>query len=242
MSKLSIIGILFILLAVGVFASRKCSHIVGSGIVTTETREVKRFKKLQLDGVFKTIITQDGGAEWVKVEADKNLQQTITASNEGETLVIRQKSNTHMPAAEKTTVYVNVRDIDELINDAVGAVETKGRITTQDFMLKTEAVGKTKLDINAAKLIADLNGVGVVALSGKVANVSINNNGVGKLEAYDLKADTLDLENNGVGAAEVFASTELSINQNGVGAVHYKGGATVKKMTDEGVGKVSKAD
>lgn len=66
--------------------------IFGNGNVTIENRTISSFTKLHLDGAFKTIISQDGGPAWVKVETDQNLQQAVKVSNEGETLEIDRKS------------------------------------------------------------------------------------------------------------------------------------------------------
>ncbi|MCW3124379.1 MAG: hypothetical protein JWO03_37 [Bacteroidetes bacterium] len=242
MSKLSVIGLFIIVAVIGIFATKKCNRISGSGNVTTEDRTVKPFTKLKLDGVFKTIITQDGGAAFVKVEADQNLQKIIIVKNEGETLTISTQSGMNFNNPTKMVVYVNVKDINSLTNSSVGSTENKGTLKAPALYLKTEAVGKTTLHIETDKLTADLNSVGAIDLSGSATAAEIENNSVGKLDAYHLNTETLDLKNNAVGAAEIYASKELSIDHNGVGSVHYKGAAAIKKLIDNGVGKVSKAD
>jgi len=210
--------------------------------VTTEDRSISSFTKVNLDGVFKTIISQDGGPAWVKVETDQNLQQAIEVVSEGETLTIANKKNTTYNTPTKMVVYVNVKDISSLINTSVGKVETQGTIKAGDLYLKIDAVGKTALEIQVQKLTATINSVGLIVLSGSAVSADIDNNSVGKLEAYGLKTDTLNIKNNSVGAVEVYAEKEISIDHNGVGSLHYKGPATVKSLTDNGVGKASKAD
>ena len=218
------------------------NSIIGNGNVTTENRTISTFTKLKLDGVFKTVITQDGGPAWVKVETDQNLQQVITVSNDGETLDIADKSEIHFNTPTKMVVHVNVKDISSLINTSVGKVESDGVVKAGDLYLKIDAVGKTDLNIQVQKLTAKVNSVGLIRLSGSAATADIDNNSVGKLEAYDLKADTLNIKNNSVGAVEVYAEKEISIDHNGVGSLHYKGPAAIKSLNDNGVGKASKAD
>ena len=242
MSKLSIIGIL-ILAIIGYFiVSRSYDRILLSGTTTTESRSVGHFTKLKLDGVFRTVITQDGGAESVKIVADKNLQKTVTIDNDGETLTIGTRNNSHLSEPGRVVVYVNVKELGELSNSSVGAVENNGVLKASTFDLKTDAVGKTKLHIETGRLTADLNSVGAIELSGTATTADISNNSVGKLSAYELNTEILELKNDAVGAAEINASKELTIDHRGVGAVHYKGAAKLKSLNDDGVGKVSKAE
>ncbi|MBS1594145.1 MAG: DUF2807 domain-containing protein [Bacteroidetes bacterium] len=242
MSKLSAIGI-FILIIAGYFIFYKgWNNVTLSGTTVTETRSVKPFTKLKLDGVFKTIISQDGGPESVKITGDRNLQRAVVVSNEDDVLTIATRSNMHMPGPSHIVVYVNIRQLTDLSNSSVGAVESKGVLNMPALKLETDAVGKTKLQINTEHLTADLNSVGAIELSGTARTAEISNNSVGKLNAYELVTETLDLKNDAVGAAEIYASKELTIDHRGVGAVHYKGGAKLKSLNDDGVGKVTKAE
>jgi|GEM_PF-796742 len=244
MSKLSIVGIFIIAAFVIFFFGRKL-HWFGttlrpSGHVVSDTRKVGDFNKLKLDGVFKTIISQDGGPAWVRVEADENLQQTVYLKNEGETLSVGSRSGFTFSRPTKMVVYVNVKDIRSITNNSVGNIETEGVIKADELDFTNNAVGRTTLDLDVKKLNARLNAVGATTLLGAATTVEIDNSSVGKLHAYDLKTDILDISNKAVGAVEVQAQKEISINHSGVGALHYRGPATVKSLKDDGVGKVSK--
>lgn len=242
MSKLSIIGILILAIVGYLMFSRVYGHFVLSGTTTTETRQVRPFTKLKLEGVFRTVITQNGEAESVKIVADKNLQRTVTINNEEETLTIGTKTNSHLAEPSRVVVYVNVKELSELYNSSVGTVENEGALKVPAFDLHTDAVGKTRLNIHTSHLTADLNSVGAIELSGTATAAEISNNSVGKLSAYELHTEVLDLKNDAVGAAEIYASRELTIDHRGVGAVHYKGAAKLKNLNDDGVGKVSKVE
>ena len=242
MSKLSVIGIIIIIAVICIFATRKCNRFAGNGTITSENRTVSSFTKLKLDGVCNTIITQDGKEESVTVETDQNLQSMVIVQNNGETLNISTKSFPNFSNATKMVVHVNVKNLTSIVNSSVGSVGNTGTLKTPTLYLKTEAVGKTIRHIETDKLTADLNSVGAIELSGAAINAEIDNNSVGKLDADRLKVDVLNLRNNAVGAVEIYADKELSIDHNGVGAVRYRGPAALKKLTDNGVGKVSKSD
>ena len=242
MSKLTVIGLIIICPFVCVFLMN-CGHgLKGNGNVTTETRKVTSFTDLKVGGVFKTIISQDGGDEWVKVETDENLQKMVTVSNEGSTLSVGMENKTGGINTTKMIVYINVKNIQSISNKSVGTMESKDTIKSDDLGLDTKAVGKTNLTIDVHRLHAKFKSVGTIYLSGTATEVEIENESVGKLEAFDLLAETLSIKNKSVGAVEVYASKEISIDHRGVGRLSYKGNPAVKALTDKGVGKVNKVD
>lgn len=246
MSKLSILGIVIIIAFIVLIFGRRLSFfrssITGNGNVTTESRKVSTFTHLVLNGVFRTVISQDGGPEWVKVKADQNLQDMVVVSNDAETLEIGNKSGVNFTYPGNMVVYVNVKDLHKLTSKSVGKVETDGTIKSDELELKNDAVGKMSLNLDVQKLTAKLNSVGVTMLSGSASEADLNNQSIGKLEAYDLKAGKLTIKNNSVGAVEVYAEKEISIDHNGVGSLHYRGPANVVSLKDDGIGKVSKED
>jgi hypothetical protein len=246
MSKLSVIGLLIIIAAIAILVSTR-GHIFNRGLVpdgkvVTETHTVGDFTKLKLNGVFRIVISQDGGPVWVKVETDQNLQQTVEMKNEGDELMVGSKSELHFPNPTKMVVYINVKELKSLTNNSLGKVETSGKIKAQDLYLKNDAVGKTILSLDVQALTAKLDAVGATILSGSAGNAHFDNNSVGKLEAYNLKTDTLSITNKAVGAVEVDAEQEITIVHEGVGSLHYRGAAKATSIKDNGVGKVSKAD
>ena len=57
----------------------------------------------------------------------------------------------------------------------------------------------------------------------------IRNKSVGSIQAANFIVQTMDIDNNGVGGAEVNAQKELKVKDNMMGKVTNKGGATIKR-------------
>jgi Putative auto-transporter adhesin, head GIN domain len=238
MSKIILILVLIVVGLLFWYYMREEWTTAGRGPVTMQPRAVKPFTKLHLDGVFSTIITQDGGPESVRVETNSDLQDKVEIANDGETLNITNKGKWSRSA--KMVVYVNVKVLSYLSNETVGKVETQGTIQCQDLVWKSDAVGKTQLKIQADKFTANLNTVGACVIQGTAQYAEISFNSVGKLDASELKADVLHFNGNGVGAAHIYADKEIYINQNGVGKLTYAGPANVKEINNNGIGKITK--
>ena len=84
--------------------------------------------------------------------------------------------------------------------------------------------------LTATKLELENKSVGNVTLKGKVEDVVVKNKGVGELEAGNLVVQTMDIENNSVGNAEVNAEKSLKVKDSFLGKVKNKGAAQVRRM------------
>jgi hypothetical protein len=213
------------------------NKVTGNGKISSDTREIQPFKAISIEGVFNIILNQ-GTKESVKVEADENILPVIITVVENDTLKVKMKGNTSINKTGKLNVYVTLAAVSYLSNAGVGTLKCTDTLNLKELSLNLEGVGSTELRLKAEKLNVESKTVGALQLSGVVKETSIHNEGVGMIQAFDLKSEKLTLHTSGVGGAEVFASQELTIDASGIGGVKYKGGATKKQITNEGVGKV----
>jgi hypothetical protein len=73
--------------------------------------------------------------------------------------------------------------------------------------------------LNADKLDVHNKSVGSLKLSGKAENAVIRSNSVGSIRAGELLVQTMDIDNDGVGGAEVNAAKELKVKDSFLGKV-----------------------
>jgi uncharacterized protein YdgA (DUF945 family) len=117
-------------------------------------------------------------------------------------------------------------------------VKTNGTFTVDTLHIKGNGVGNLKLDLIANLLNADFDMVGNIDLQGKADRAIFTNNGVGNLDASQLRVQDLDLNSSGIGKAEVFCVGNLSLVVDGIGKVSYTGNPTIIKKEVSGIGKV----
>ena len=82
-----IISFTFLLFSSAIILAQKGETIVPSGNIITKDVTVKPFDAIDAKGLYELILTQ-GDKESVKIEADDNLQELFSVSNDGNTLVI----------------------------------------------------------------------------------------------------------------------------------------------------------
>lgn len=222
---------------VGIFAATTSSAqdqnetIEGNGKLVTRDVTVKSFNELEASGVYELKLTQ-GNTESVKIEADENLQEYFTVSNEGSKLVIDTKKlkNKSLKGKAKMKVYVTFKNLKSMELSTVGSVQSENQLAFNDLDLKSKSVGNVNLKLTANKINIDNKGVGNIELEGKAQEAVVKNKGVGSLQASDFIVQIMDIDNSGVGGASVNAQKTLKVKDSFLGKVNNKGSAPVRKM------------
>ena len=119
----------------------------GNGKVVTQEKKISPFDKISIEGVFPVELSQDGSAEWVKVETDENLQDFIVVSNEGDRLIVKNRDSKNIGRSTKMKVYINIKNIHELKFSAVGNLTSVGTLKLDSLDLNSSSVGKLNLQI-----------------------------------------------------------------------------------------------
>ena len=203
--------------------------IEGSGNIVTKEVTVQPFDQLEASGVFNVVLTQ-GAKESVKIEAEDNLQPLFEVKNDGSKLMVDMKKDSHFNSKKKMTVYITFKNIKSMDLKMVGNVSSEGNLNFGDLSLANKSVGSVDLALNAQRLDIKNKSVGNLKLSGKANNAVIRSNSVGAIKASELLVQTMDIDNDGVGSAEVNAVKELKVKDSFLGKVKNAGSATAKRI------------
>jgi hypothetical protein len=229
---------LFYLLAFPLFfLFASCSY--NREVTINETKPLNGVTRLKLDGVFSLRLVQSD-EESIRVEGPVELIDKLVIDQQGDLLVLEMEKEIGGFNLNKGDfkITLSLKDLKELQYDGVGNVKTNGTFTVDTLYIKGNGVGNLKLDLIANLLNADFDMVGNIDLSGKADRAIFTNNGVGNLDASQLRVQDLDLNSSGIGKAEVFCVGNLSLIVDGIGKVSYTGNPTIIKKEVSGIGKV----
>ncbi len=215
--------------------------VEGNGQLSSEERVISTFNKINIEGVF-TVFLSQGDKGSVKVETDENIQPLILVFVDNEVLYIKMKDSSSISKMKKINIYIHISDIRKLTTTGVGKLTCINKLNLKQLYLNCKGVGVTELKIAAKKLVIESEIVGLLNLSGEVKEADIKHNGLGAIKAFDLKTEKLKLVTEGIGAVEVYATNELTIDMKGLGGVSYKGNPPIKHIKKEGLGKVESSD
>lgn len=215
--------------ATGKAQDEKRTEIVGSGNVITRDVAVNSFSQLNVSGVFNVILAQ-GSKEAVKIEAEDNLQELVQVNGEGSTLTVSMKKDVNIKHSKKMNVYITFKQLKGLDLKTVGNVTSTGTLNFDDLQFNNKSVGNVSLKLSARSVNLENKSVGNLDLEGKADNAVIKNKSVGNFNAAGFVVQTMDIDNNGIGNAEVNAEKNLKLKSSGLGKVKNKGAGSVTKL------------
>ena len=215
------IKLYYILLAVTLVVISSCSEnlIVGSSEIIEEERSVSSFEYIVIEGLYETKILQ-GNKHEVSVIANANILDNIHTKVNNKTLKITMDNQSYN--------NINV--------ELIITMPTIRKVTKR-------GVGSTRMEgfYDLAELELNHYGVASFSLEGSVNKLRLNKSGVGPLEAFDLKVESCDIEQNGIGNTKLTCNKSLKGELTGIGNIYYKGQPNID-VGVTGIGKIKDAN
>ncbi len=190
--------------------------IIGSGNLTTETRDINYFSKVNSEGVFEVTITQ-GASQTLEITTDNNIINQVKTRVVNNELYLYLDDNYNY---QDLTIQVDIiaTNLNSLVNSGVGNMYAY------------------EVDENGTFTI-DNSGTGDILIEGSATNLNILNQGSGAILAFDFYVENCSIEIEGSGSAETSCSETLTVDIAGSGDVYYKGTPSIN-TTISGSGNI----
>jgi Putative auto-transporter adhesin, head GIN domain len=196
-----------------------CSITRGSGQITSESRQVSGFSKVELSGSGELTLEQTG-TESLTISAEENLLPKLTSEVSDDTLVLRSTSNAKIIPTQPIKYSLTVKDLSGLAVSGSGSV-TMSKLAT-------------------AALSTNISGSGAVTASGTADQQDLKISGSGRYQAEQLTSKTVKVDMSGSGVASVHTSDALDLHMSGSGTLTYTGDPKQVTQQISGSGKVIK--
>jgi hypothetical protein len=224
-----------------------------------ETRQVDaRVVRVKLDGMVDLRIRQ-GATPTLVLSGEPGWMARTNVVQSGDTLNIG--TDTHGVRLHREYglhADLTLPRLREVYSESVGSTEVSG-FSGDELELTLDGAGSMKIwcnyksvtanlggigSMNIAGLDADrvelnLGGAGHVTLSGRSKSLKADLGGLGGLDAQQFAADTVNLDLSGLGNATVTAHQSANLSLSGMGSVTVYGKPLNRKVSVDGLGKVS---
>ena len=175
----------------------------GSGIIRAETRDIGSFGQVVVSGNTRVFVTQ-GERPSLVVEVDDNLLEYVRSEVDDFALRLGFAGTVGGYApTQPLTFHLTARRLRGLELDGAGTIEAT--------------------NINAPRLVVNVNGTGRVRLTGTVEEQYVTVSGSGRYDASATESETVRVRVNGSGAVLVWARDALAARLIGSGRISYYG-------------------
>ncbi|MBX2840881.1 MAG: PspC domain-containing protein [Flammeovirgaceae bacterium] len=190
----------------------------------TNTRDYdfKDFEELRITGAFN--LELKGGKDYkISANVDRGNLDDLILDQNGDKLWIRQKEE-HSSRSKSSMVNL-VISVPHLSNLKLeGAIKSKiTNIKANDLNLRLLGAVECDAHVNTNELSVHVTGASKLDLKGETKEMSLGVTGASEVNAFELKAKSVEVEAYGISNAKVFASKELDIKCAFGSNVDYKG-------------------
>jgi hypothetical protein len=214
-------------------------RIHGDGNIVTVERSAGTFNSLDVRGSIDVRVRQDS-SNTIKIQGDQNLMEYIEVSNDGSTLIVRERRGVRLRPTKDLVVFVSAPSYRDISVSGAGDIVSEGTISgTEPMEVSVSGAGDVNMQVNVASLSSRISGSGTMNLKGLASDFSAEVSGAGDIRCFDLITEQSSIRLSGAGEAEITANKNLKVQVSGAGDVRYKGNAAVTQKIS-GAGSVTK--
>lgn len=230
-----------LVLLAGIFGScSKDDHeVTPSGSVTTVTKSVYEFDKLEVSDAFAVFVTFSDLEAPVMIEANSNLQPYIIVENRGDRLYIGldDRINIHKGNAI-LNVYVTARWLDAITAGGAVYIELMNPLVGDDLDIHLGGASVLRGTLYAGEIDAELHGASVMQVFGTASDFHIDASGASHMEGFGFVTDDLKAHLDGASNIQLTVEDELKVKASGASSVLYRGNGVVTSQELSGASSI----
>lgn len=216
-------GILILLILPSCFPVRE-GAVAGSGVKKLIAPQLHSFSSIEVRGQGTVIISQQPAQ--ISIQADDNIIPFITATVEGETLVISQPKDTQLKPVTPIVYRISTPQIEKIDASGFFKVESS-QIEGDRLQLTVAGSTDTLLNVAVQELIIKASGSTSITIKGSARTAMMAGAGQVKIKAFGLACEKVDINGSGSTIFEVAPSKEIAGMIAGSGRVLYHGAPTI---------------
>ncbi len=198
-----------------------------------EKRLVKPFRSIKVTDGIDLYLTQST-EETVVVSASRDeYKSRLKTEVEDGLLKIyydRESFADWTSSGKKLKVYVSVKTLDKLTATAGSLIKVDGVIKEDALSLYFKSGASFKGNIEAGKLIVEIESGARAIISGSVGTFNVSANSGARMEAYSLAAGKADIRSTSGAKVEVMVNEEMKLYASTGGSIYYKGTGKISEV------------
>jgi len=197
----------------------------GAGENTSEERQISNFNTLIIQDNIEVVLENRDDLT-IRLEGGKNILKNITTENQGDVLTLKNDNSCNFARSyEKggVRIFIPAQNIERIEQLGFATVSSSEEIILNKNLLSIlcEGTGNMMLNLQAKKIDFLLESVSVIEFIGRAENLTLNIEGLGKVSAEKMQADTCVINHKDLNEVKVFPIQRLDVTITNRGKVIY---------------------
>lgn len=201
------------------------SEVAGSGTVTTETRRITGYDRIEIGGEFDVTVTQ-GGAPSLTLTGDDNLLPLVRTEVQDGTLIVEEEEDFH--SSEGIEIAISAPSLRGISASGSSEVRVTG-VRASEFQASVSGSSEMAAEGAFGDLAASVSGSGEIWMKGTAETIDASVSGSGEMDLSGVPARSANVRVSGSGDVHVFVTEALNASVSGSGDVLYGGNPRVSE-------------
>ena len=243
--KLYLITLIVTCFVTSSFAQWGDNYIKLSEEITTETKDITQFEKIDVSEDFKVYIRFSDTEEKIEIEANENLHDLIVVEKEGKTLKIHTKpyssyggSGRDSGAEEKLVAYITAKRLTEIKGDEDVVFELLDKLSAESLTINLTEDCTIEGMIEVSHLEVKLDEDCTVDIDGSAKTMEVDANEDCKINGRDFVVGNLSIELTEDSEAKLTVNGDINLLAKEDSYFYYKGEGTFTRKKLRGDSEV----
>ncbi len=205
----------------------------------SEVRSLGSFKSVKASQAI-DVYLKKGDKESARVEASGVDLRDVATEVEGSSLRVRLKDN-HSWKKVNVKVYVTYVSMEKIAVNSAASVFSEGPIKSNRMDISASSAGSVEVNLECSDVTVDTSSAGGVVIEGKTTHLQVEASSAGTVDAYNLEAESVNVEVHSAGSAKISVSKELEASASSGGSVKYRGNPSHTNTHSSSGGSVKKS-
>ncbi len=202
--------------------------------------KINEFNAIFLSGTYEVHLRQGDECK-LTIVAKASYFEKLDVTSDDDQLSVELKGKNYKKL-KGIELYIQVKDLSKLMIEGAADLKCDNILKVSNLKLEFEGAGKIDLEVDAEKIITEIDGVGEFIVSGRTDYHKVIFTGVGSYKAEDLISKYTKVESSGIGSVKVYASNKFIGEISGIGSVDYYGNPEIVDIDASGIGSVNRRE
>lgn len=244
--KLSALILILCLTISTAFAQQRNNSIILSADITTESKDITGFDKIEVSEDFKVYIKISDGAEKVEIEANENFHDYILVEKHGKTLKISTKDYStrsgvgkNRGAEERLVAYITANQLTEITAEEDVVIEIENELHADRLTIDLDEDCTLKAHLVIQDLIVRLVEDSELDIEGSAQTMTVKADEDSVIDGYNFEVGQLDIKLKEDSEVKLTVNGDIDLEAYGDSNFYYRGNATFTRKKLRGDSEVN---
>jgi len=223
--------------------TKEDQHVTPSSHITTVSKPVSGFSKLEVTDPFHVYVTFSDAEEMVRIEANENLQQYIRIKEQNDLLQIGLDDNLTIRRGDAVlNIYITARQVNEYTASGAASIVLQNQLVDQSTEVYLSGASRFTGSLQVDDFSSTIIGASNLDINGTASHFSVEASGACIMNDFGFRVQDLTADLDGASTISMTVTQQLNVKARGSSMVYYKGDGIIAHQDLSDISRIVRLD